>query len=594
MQAPSKPSTESLRGLVPFIRPYWRQLLLAGFFLLMAAGATLAFPMALRYLMDEGMSSQATPGDMQMHFVWLLALSAALALFSAARYFSVTWLGERITTDIRDRVYAHVLQQGPDFFEVTHAGEVLSRLSNDVTLVQTVLGSSFSMGLRNLIMGTGAFVMLVWSHPWMMLQVTLLLALVVLPLAGLGRRVRKLSRSTQDHIADASAMAAEVLNAIEVVQSYGAENREAHRYADANRVSLHTAMRRMRTRAFLVGFVIVASSAALLWGLYMGTLAVQAGTMSYGELGQTVVYVIFLASAFAVLGEIYGDLLRAAGATERLMELLGAHSRVADPTTPASAGALGAGSGRAAQLSFQDVCFHYPSRPERPSLVHLHGDIPAGKTVAIVGPSGAGKSTLFKLLLRFHDPQQGAIRLDGTDLRDLRLNDLRARIALVPQEPVIFTGTALDNIRYGRPDASADEVRAAARAAHADDFIQQLPQGYDTFLGDRGVRLSGGQRQRIAIARAILKNAPLLLLDEATSALDSESEQRVQAALEAAMRDRTTLVIAHRLATVVRADAIWVFDQGHRVEVGTHAQLVAQGGLYARLAQSQFQWSDPS
>jgi ATP-binding cassette subfamily B protein len=585
MSTNNKASADSLRGLVPFLTPYRWQLSVAVVFLLLAASATLAFPIALRYLMDQAMGSNAHAQDAVQSFVALFALAAALAVFSAARYFSVTWLGERITADIRNRVYSHVLLQGPDFYETTHSGEVLSRLSNDVTLVQTVLGSSFSMGLRNLIMGVGAFLLLVWSHPMLMLQVTVLLALIVLPVAALGRRVRRLSRSTQDKIADASAVASEVLNAIEVVQSYTAEAREAQRYQQANTTYLTSAVKRMRARAVLVGFVIMASSAALLWGLYMGTLAVQSGTMTYGELGQTVVYVIFLASAFAVLGEVYGDLLRAAGATERLMELLHASSQVRDPQQPVSPPPQARGVG----LQFQDVSFTYSSRPDRQAITHLQGHIEAGKTVAIVGPSGAGKSTLFSLLMRFYDCQQGTITWDGVNLRDMRVHDLRERIALVPQEPVIFTGTALDNIRYGRPEASMDEVMAAARAAYVDEFIQLLPQGYDTFLGDRGVRLSGGQRQRIAIARAILKNSPLLLLDEATSALDTQSEQRVQAALEAAMLNRTTLVIAHRLSTVVRADEIWVFENGARVEVGTHAQLMALGGLYARLAHSQFQ-----
>jgi ATP-binding cassette subfamily B protein len=585
MSTNNKASADSLRGLVPFLTPYRWQLSVAVVFLLLAASATLAFPIALRYLMDQAMGSNAHAQDAVQSFIALFALAAALAVFSAARYFSVTWLGERITADIRNRVYSHVLLQGPDFYETTQSGEVLSRLSNDVTLVQTVLGSSFSMGLRNLIMGVGAFLLLVWSHPMLMLQVTVLLALIVLPVAALGRRVRRLSRSTQDKIADASAVASEVLNAIEVVQSYTAEAREALRYQQANTTYLTSAVKRMRARAVLVGFVIMASSAALLWGLYMGTLAVQSGTMTYGELGQTVVYVIFLASAFAVLGEVYGDLLRAAGATERLMELLHASSQVRDPQQPVSPPP----QQRGVSLQFQDVSFTYSSRPDRQAIAHLQGRIEAGKTVAIVGPSGAGKSTLFSLLMRFYDCQQGAITWDSVNLRDMRVHDLRERIALVPQEPVIFTGTALDNIRYGRPEASMDEVMAAARAAYVDEFIQLLPQGYDTFLGDRGVRLSGGQRQRIAIARAILKNSPLLLLDEATSALDTQSEQRVQAALEAAMQNRTTLVIAHRLSTVVRADEIWVFENGARVEVGTHAQLMALGGLYARLAHSQFQ-----
>jgi ATP-binding cassette subfamily B protein len=578
-------SAESLRGLMPFLRPYRWQLALAALFLLLAAAATLAFPLGLRLMMDKALAGNAQSSDALWSFATLFALACALAVFSSARYFSVTWLGEHITADIRTQVYGHVLLQGPDFYETTNSGEVLSRLSNDVTLVQTVLGSSFSMGLRNLIMGAGSFLLLVWSHPMLMLQVTVLLALVVLPLAAWGRRVRRLSRSTQDKIADASSIASEVLNAIEVVQSYTAESREAQRYSGATQTYLSSAVRRMRARAFLVGFVIMASSAALLWGLYVGTLAVQSGEMTYGELGQTVVYVIFLASAFAVLGEVYGDLLRAAGATERLMELLHAQSEVNDPPHPVSPPPHAQG----VSLSFDAVSFSYSSRPDHKAIAHLQGVIEAGKTVAVVGPSGAGKSTLFGLLMRFYDCQQGAIRWDGVDVRDMRVHDLRSRIALVPQEPVIFTGSVLDNIRYGRPSATLEEVMQAARAAYVHEFVQLLPQGYDSFLGDRGVRLSGGQRQRIAIARAILKNSPLLLLDEATSALDSQSEQHVQAALEVAMANRTTLVIAHRLSTVVRADEIWVIDNGSRIEIGTHAQLMAQGGLYARLAESQFQ-----
>jgi ATP-binding cassette subfamily B protein len=584
MSKPLTSSPQSLSGLLPFVKPYKGRVAIAGLFLLLAAGATLAFPWALKQLIDQGLTGPGSAERLASQFAQLFGVAAALALFSAVRFYTVTWLGERITADVRNAVYGHVLQQSPAFFETTQTGEVLSRLSNDTTLVQTVVGSSLSMGLRNLVMGTGALLMLVYNHPMLMVQVIGLLVLVVWPSLTLGRRVRKLSRASQDRVADASALAAEVMNAIPVVQSYTAEAREATRFVDSTEQAVKTSLRRALARSVLVGFIILASSAALLWGLYQGTLAVRAGSMSAGELGQTVVYVILLASAFAVLGEVYGDLLRAAGATERLMELLGTRSVVSSPHTPLQAPWPQSGS----SVSLQALDFHYPSRPQTLALSGLNGDIHAGQTVAVVGPSGAGKTTLFGLLLRFYDPQAGRIVLDGVNISDMDLHDLRSRIGIVPQEPVIFSGSAMDNIRYGQPKATDAEVLAAAKAAFADEFIVQLPQGYDTFLGEKGVRLSGGQRQRIAIARAMLKNPPLLLLDEATSALDAHSERMVQAALETAMQGRTTLVIAHRLATVQKADVIWVLDHGALVEQGTHTELVAKGGLYASLAALQF------
>ncbi len=584
MTTPKPASPQSLSGLFPFVKPYKARIALAGLFLLAAAAATLAFPWALKQLIDQGLTGPGSAERLAGQFAQLFGVAAALALFSAARFYTVTWLGERITADVRNAVYGHVLQQSPAFFETTQTGEVLSRLSNDTTLVQTVVGSSLSMGLRNMVMGTGALLMLVYSHPMLMLQVIGLLVLVVWPSMTLGRRVRKLSRASQDRVADASALAAEVLNAIPVVQSYTSESREAQRFNESTEQAVKTSLRRALARSVLVGFIILASSAALLWGLYQGTLAVRDGSMSAGELGQTVVYVILLASAFAVLGEVYGDLLRAAGATERLMELLGTRSVVNSPLVPVLAPWPAHGS----SLSMQGLDFHYPSRPQTLALSGLSGDIPAGQTVAVVGPSGAGKTTLFGLLLRFYDPQAGRIVLDGVPISEMSLHDLRSRIGIVPQEPVIFSGSAMDNIRYGKPTATDAEVLVAAKAAFADEFIVQLPQGYDTFLGEKGVRLSGGQRQRIAIARAMLKNPPLLLLDEATSALDAHSERMVQAALETAMQGRTTLVIAHRLATVQKADVIWVLDHGRMVEQGTHTELVAKGGLYASLAALQF------
>ena len=582
-----KSSPRSLSGLLPFLAPYRVRIGLALLFLVMAAVATLAFPVALRSLIDGGLI-QSDKGAQVMalreHFAALFAVAVALGLFSAARFYMVSWLGERVTADLRNEVYGHVLQQSPEFFETTQTGEVLSRLSADTTLVQTVVGSSLSMGLRNTVMGIGALGMLIWTNPYVMFQVLGVLVLIVVPSLWFGRRVRKLSRASQDRIADSSAIAAEVLNAIPVVQSYTAEGRESARFNASTDNAFNTAVRRTRARSVLVAFIIIATSAALLWGLYQGTQAVMAGRISAGDLGQTVMYVIILASAFAILGEVYGDLLRAAGATERLMELLSSRSPIQSPSNPAPAPVQLAGSA----ITFEAVNFHYPSRPNQAALNYFSLSVQPGQTVAIVGPSGAGKSTVFQLLLRFYDPASGQIVLDGMATRKLALHDLRQRIGIVPQDAVIFSSSALENIRYGKPQAGDDEVKAAAKAAFADEFITALPEGYDTFLGERGVRLSGGQRQRIAIARAMLKNPPLLLLDEATSALDAESERMVQAALESAMRDRTTLVIAHRLATVQKADLIVVLDHGRLVEQGTHTELVARKGVYAGLASLQF------
>ena len=586
-ERPKSKSPKSLTGLLPFLRPYRARIGLALVFLVMAATATLAFPMALRMLIDGGLV-RGDNGDQMMamreHFFTLFGVATALGVFSALRFYMVSWLGERVTADIRDAVYAHVLHQSPEFFETTQTGEVLSRLSADTTLVQTVVGSSLSMGLRNMVLGLGALSVLVWTNPLVMLQVLVVLVLIVIPSLWFGRRVRKLSRASQDRIADSSAIAAEVLNAIPVVQSYTAEAREAQRFTTSTENAFETAIRRSGARSVLVGFIIIATSAALLWGLYQGTQAVVAGRITAGDLGQTVVYVILLASAFAVLGEVYGDLLRAAGATERLMELLHTESPIASPAQPVRLPLPQAGSA----VRFEALEFHYPSRPSQQALSAFTLDVQAGQTVAIVGPSGAGKSTVFQLLLRFYDPQAGRIVLDGVATQDLALGDLRQRIGIVPQDAVIFSNSALENIRYGRPDATDAEVQQAAEAAFAHEFITALPEGYKTFLGERGLRLSGGQRQRIAIARAMLKNPPLLLLDEATSALDAESERMVQAALESAMRNRTTLVIAHRLATVQKADLIVVLDHGQLVEQGTHAELVARGGVYADLAALQF------
>jgi ATP-binding cassette subfamily B protein len=569
------------------MRPYRGRIALAFVFLVMAAASTLLLPVALKSLIDQGLIT-ADPGErllaLRGHFLALFGVGAALGLFSALRFYMVTWLGERITADLRDAVYAHVVRQSPEFFETTQTGEVLSRLTTDTTLVQTVVGSSFSMGLRNAVMGVGALGMLIVTNPVVMTQVLGILVLVVLPSLYFGRRVRKLSRASQDRVADSSAIAAEVLNAIPVVQSYVQESREARRFEVSTANAFDTARKRTKVRSLLVAFMITATFGALLWGLYQGTQAVLRGDITAGHLGQTVFFVMILVGSVAVLSEVYGDLLRAAGATERLMELLSARSPVAEPASPRGLPVVSGGS----SVAFEGVTFHYPSRPAQPALRAFTLAVAPGETVALVGPSGAGKSTVLQLLLRFYDAAQGCITVDGVPVKEASLASLRSRIGIVPQDSTVFSTSALENIRYGRPQASDEEVRAAAKAAFAHDFIQALPEGYATYLGERGVRLSGGQRQRISIARAMLKNPPLLLLDEATSALDAESERMVQAALEAAMAGRTTIVIAHRLATVLRADRIVVMDEGRIVDIGRHEELVARGGLYARLAAMQF------
>ena len=586
-QREQKGSIATLKGLLPFLAPYRKQFLLAGIALVIAAGATLAIPYAFRRMIDAGFGTAGTQDSahIDVYFLALFGVACVLALATAARFYMVSWLGERVTTDLRSAVYRHVVIQSPQFFETTQTGEVLSRLTTDTTLIQTLVGTSISLALRNTLLFAGGLVMLFVTSVRLSSIIIVMLAAVVIPIVLFGRRVRKLSRESQDRVADASALAGEILNAMPTVQAYTQEKREAARFGTSVERAFRTAMDRIRARSLLTAAAILLVFGAIVFVLWLGAHAVIQGRMTGGELGQFILYATIVAGATGALSEVLGEAQRAAGAAERLLELLVVRSPIQSPPQPHT---MPARTANGAALSLHHVTFHYPSRPQMASLSDLSLDIRPGETVAVVGPSGAGKSTLFQLLLRFYDPQQGRILLDGVDIRQLDLHALRGAIGIVPQDTVIFSADAMENIRYGRPDASDEEVMQAAKLAAAHEFIERLPDGYRSFLGERGVRLSGGQRQRIAIARALLKNPPLLLLDEATSALDAESERLVQAALEAAMVGRTTLVIAHRLATVQRADRIIVMEHGRIVEAGTHASLVAQGGLYASLAALQF------
>ncbi len=587
-QTQSKPTIATLRRLVPFLAPYRNRLVLAFVFLCIAAASTLFVPAAFRELIDHGFVQKAgSTGRIDLYFLGLFGVACVLALSTAARFYMVSWLGERVVADIRTAVYTRMLEQSPEFFESTRTGEVLSRLTTDTTLIQTVVGTSMSMGLRNVFLFIGGLGMLAATSLKLFVITIGLLAFVVIPIVTMGRRVRKLSRASQDRVADSSALAGEILNAMPTVQAFTQEAIEAARFSESVESSFFTALRRTKTRAWLTSIVITLVFGAVVFVLWLGANDVIAGTMTPGTLAAFVLYAVIAAGALGALSETWGDAQRAAGATERLIELLDARSFVSSPAHPKPLPQTSTAV-KGAAIHLEHLQFHYPSRPDTAALSDYSLSIAPGETIALVGPSGAGKSTVFQLLLRFYDAQAGRILFNGVSITDLALTDLRSQIGIVPQDTVIFSADALENIRYGKPDATEAEVIAAAQAAQAHGFIERLPQGYKTYLGERGVRLSGGQRQRIAIARAILKNPPVLLLDEATSALDAESEYAVQQALEAAMQHRTTLVIAHRLATVQKADRIVVMDNGQIVETGTHAQLINQNGLYARLASMQF------
>lgn len=571
----------ALRALAPFMLPYSGLMIAAGLALVLTAMVSLTLPLAVRRVVDNFETKDAALLD--QYFMAALAIASLLAVGTALRYMLVTRLGERVVADIRKAVFDRVIGMSPAFYEKIMTGEVLSRITTDTTLIQSVIGSSVSIALRNALIFVGGLILMLLTSAKLSGLVLLIVPAVIIPILTLGRKMRKLSRETQDWIAASSGNASESLSAVQTVQAFTHEAASRDQFSEITEASFEAAKRRIRIRALMTTIVIFLTFSGIVGVLWIGARDVRAEVMTPGALVQFVIYAVMVAGAVAALSEIWGELQRAAGATERLVELLQTEDTVTDPDSgrPLNTPVRG-------QIAFENVRFAYPARPEIAALDGVTIQINPGETVAFVGPSGAGKTTIIQLILRFYDPASGRITLDGSDLRDLDRADFRRAIALVPQDPIIFAASAAENIRFGRPDATDQEVEAAARAAAAHDFIATLPEGYDSYLGERGVMLSGGQKQRIAIARAILRDAPVLLLDEATSALDAESERAVQQAVDLLSADRTTLIVAHRLATVKKADRIIVLEAGQVVASGTHDELVAKGGLYARLARLQF------
>jgi ATP-binding cassette subfamily B protein len=571
----------ALRQLWPFLTPYRRLMALALGALTLTACVSLILPLAVRRVVDN---FDVQAGQLlDRYFAAALGIAALLAVGTALRYYLVTRLGERVVADIRTAVFDRMIGMSPSFFENIMTGEVLSRITTDTTLILSVIGSSVSIALRNFLIFIGGLILLMITSFKLTALVLLLVPAVIVPIVVLGRRLRVLSRENQDWIAQSSGNASEALLSVQTVQAFTHEDLSRKKFWDVTEKSYVAARTRIAVRAWMTAIVIFLIFAGVVGVLWIGAHDVRAGSMSVGELVQFVIYAVMVAGAVGALTEVWGELQRAAGATERLVELLNADDAVRDPEAPIALPNVAQG-----QISFDDVTFRYPGRPTIAALDHVNLTVQPGETVALVGPSGAGKTTIIQLLQRFYDPSEGAIRLGGVDLRDMKRGDFRKMIALVPQDPVVFGDTARENIRFGRPDATDAQVEAAAKAAAAHDFLMALPDGYDSYVGERGVMLSGGQKQRIAIARAILRDAPILLLDEATSALDAQSERLVQAAVDDLARSRTTLIVAHRLATVKKADRIVVFDGGRIVATGTHDSLVAENGLYAKLARLQF------
>jgi ATP-binding cassette, subfamily B, bacterial len=581
-----KPSLKALRPLLPYALVYHRRILVAILALIVASAATLAVPEAVRRMIDHGFTNQNND-VIASYFLMLIALVAVLAVASSLRYYCVITLGERVAADIREGVFRHLTFLDAAFFDVTRSGELISRLSADTTQVKSAFGASVSIALRNAFLFFGAAGLMIWTSPYLSFLALMAIPAIVIPLVFTGRSVQRRSKMAQDRLADATAYASEALGAVKIVQAFNMGNHVSEKFGAAAEDAYEAARASVAARAWLTGAIIFLVFTSVIGVLWYGAAQVQAGSMTPGRLSQFILYAVFAASALGQLSEVYGELLQAAGAAERLADILKAEASIVAPVQPRALPKSARGS-----VQFDHVSFTYNSSPDQPSLHDVSFSLAAGERVALVGPSGAGKSTVLSLLLRFYDPQKGVITIDDIPVQDLDPADLRRSMALVPQDPVIFGLSVADNIRYGRMEASLEEVYRAAELAQASSFIDLLPQGYETVLGERGLTLSGGQRQRIAIARAILKNAPILLLDEATSALDAESEKAVQDALDRLMQGRTSLVIAHRLATIRSADRILVMDKGRIVEEGTHETLVNLGGLYARLAQLQFVETD--